>query len=65
MGDKSIKRKFSDEPTQGSGYLTWRRLEKRFRESGEITEQQKLKKVEVDKDGISYLTRKKRKDEDE
>lgn len=64
MSNKKIRVKLSDLSTQGGGNLSWERFEKRLIESGELTEQQKLKTIEVDKDGISYTTRKKQKDED-
>lgn len=60
---KVIKVKLSGHSAQGGGYLDWERLEQRLRESGELTEQHKLKTLEIDKDGIKFTTRKKTKKE--
>lgn len=44
--------------SRGAGFLSWKRLEKRLRQIGEITEQQKIIKVEIKKDGLYYNTAK-------
>lgn len=58
-----VEKKFSDLDTKGGGYLTWERLERRLRESGEITEQDKIKTLEITEEGIHYSTRKRKKSE--
>jgi hypothetical protein len=56
-------KKFSDLATKGGGFLDWERLEERLRESGELTEQDKIKTLEVTEEGIHYSTRKRKKSE--
>lgn len=42
------------------GYLSWERLEERFREIDEITEQQQLTKIYLNENGIHYNTAKRK-----
>lgn len=44
--------------TRGMGYLSWKRLEERFREIDELTEQQQLKSIYLNDKGIYYTTEK-------
>lgn len=44
--------------TRGMGFLSWERLEERFREIDELTEQQQLKSIYLNDKGIHYTTEK-------
>jgi len=55
---KKIKKVFSKHHKGlGCGFLSWERLIKRLRQSGELRSQDKIVKIEVDDDGIKYTTR--------
>jgi len=43
--------------TKGTGYLDWERLEQRFREIGELTEQDHLHSVTLKENGLCYTTK--------
>ena len=59
---KSIKHiKIRQGKSKGMGFLSWHRLEKRFREIGELTDQDDLKSIYLDEDGIYYTTQKRSK----
>lgn len=59
MANKKFKIQDGEEPT-GSGFITWKRLQQRFRDIGELQDEDVLYAVEITKDGINYTTKKKK-----
>ncbi len=45
----------------GSGFIDWKRLEKRLRDINELQDEDILHTVEIDSRGITYTTKKKTK----
>lgn len=60
MSVKNVKKKIKlrKGKTKGMGFLSWKRLEKRFRQIHELTDQDELATVYVNDEGIHYTTRK-------
>lgn len=58
---KKFKIKIGDgEKPTGSGFISWERLQKRFRQIDELQDIDVLHTVQVDENGITYTTKKKK-----